>query len=286
MSNKIFKIALFALPLLLLLSCSCGHLEPIQLTKQKDIVHEARKSFVRIDVGMVMRICDKKTKTCETERAPMISGSGFVIAESPKGGTYVISAAHVCRPPFFQLKSETKGKKIDARLEVSALTKEKQRYSLSLIELDRTNDLCMLYGEDLKRPVIKMAKSAIEPGEKTLNIAAPRGILHGEAPLLIEGIYNGISREMGKSVFTMLVAGGSSGSVILNNKGEAVGMVSMMDTRFPFVVYSPTQKVLRDFVNTAMFYHAKSSINKKIEKPRKKYSNLWEKVKDLTLSRQ
>ena len=280
MSNKFFNIALVALPLLLTLSCSCGHLAASASGEvEPNILTEPRKSFLMIDVDVVRRTCNKETKTCETNTASLISGSGFVVAEAPSGGSYVITAAHVCKPSIFREREETNLEIIDYRLEISALTKEMMKFSLKAMEIDTKSDLCMLHGPDLIRPPIKIADQEMAPGERTFNIAAPRGILHGEAPLIIDGIYNGISKEVGKALYTMLVAGGSSGSVIMNAEGEAVGMVSMMDVRFPYVVYSPTHDMLRKFVDRALLWHAKSTIG--IDRAQHNISSMWEKIKNL-----
>jgi len=279
MSNKFFNVALLILPVLLMFSCSCGHLTPEASDQVADVLSSPRESFVMIDVNIVRRTCNKETKVCENDTGSLISGSGFVVAEAPSGGSYVITAAHVCRPPIFKEREETEAAIINYRLEVFAKTKEMMKFDLDVIEIDVKNDLCMLHGESLIRPVISVAEVKLRPGDETFNIAAPRGILHGEAPIIIGGIYNGDSTEVRKAVYTMLVAGGSSGSVIMNDKGEAVGMVSMMDMRFPYIVYSPTHDVLRGFVDQALFWHAKSYI--KAEKAQHNISSMWEKIKNL-----
>ena len=279
MSNKFFKIALLALPLLLTLSCSCGHLIPSAGGEESNILASPRKSFLMIDVGVVRRVCNKETKVCEASTASLISGSGFVVAEAAGGGSYVITAAHICKPPAFRERRETNTEITQYRLEVSAMTKEMMKFSLKVIEIDTKSDLCMLHGADLIRPVIKIADQQMVPGERTLNIAAPRGVLHGEAPIIIDGIYNGVSKGAQKALYTMLVAGGSSGSVIMNNKGEAVGVVSMMDMRFPYIVYSPTHEVLRKFVDRALFWHAKSAIG--VDRAQHGISSMWKRIKNL-----
>ena len=94
------------------------------------------------------------------------------------------------------------------------------------------------------------------PGDKIFNIAAPKGILFRNAPIIIDGIYNGQNADSLHDMYTMLVAGGSSGSAIMNTKGEAVGVVSLMDLRFPFIVYSPNHQALKEFVDRATMYHS------------------------------
>ena len=279
MSNKIFNIALLALPVLLMLSCSCGHLSTTLGDPADNVLTEPRKSFLMIDVDVVRRTCNKETKTCETEIASLISGSGFVVAEAPDGGSYVVSAAHVCKPGMFKEKEENNLEVINYRLEVSGVTKERMKFKLDVLEINRKNDLCMLHGPDLIRPPVKIADTKLAPGDRILNIAAPRGVLHGEAPLIIDGHFTGVSTDVKRSVYTMLVAGGSSGSVIMNDKGEAVGMVSMMDLRFPYVVYSPTHIELKNFIEKSLFYHAKSII--RADDIQREASSLWEKIKNL-----
>ena len=250
MLNRFAKALMAVGPLFLLFSCSCG---TIGSQASKNSLTIPRSSFLKIDVIMAKRNCNPETKICEIERADFISGSGFVIDRAPQGGTYVMTAAHVCEPKHILDLFFRNQKYI---LEFVGVTKEKDKFSMHVLELDHKNDLCLLYAKTLERTPIPVAEKRLLPGDKIYNIAAPRGVLYRGAPIIVDGIFNGNNQDSGHDMYTMLVAGGSSGSAIMNEKGEIVGMVSMMDLRFPFIVYSPSHANLREFANRAIIYHS------------------------------
>tara|TARA_Y100000310_G_C20505648_1_gene726282 strand:- start:99 stop:878 length:780 start_codon:yes stop_codon:yes gene_type:complete len=211
-----------------------------------------RTSFLKIEVGLIVRICSGETGACEFKHKPFISGSGFVVNKGRYKGSYIMSAGHVCDPSAIA-GIVAGGNPWD--LELSGITKEKEKYKLIVLEVDNDKDLCLLYAPDLERIPIKVAESKLLPGSKIWNIAAPSGILFRGAPVIIDGIFNGTNLDSGHDMYTMFVAGGSSGSAILNEKGEVVGLVSMMDLRFPFIVYSPSHEDISEFLHRAMAYH-------------------------------
>jgi hypothetical protein len=211
-----------------------------------------RASFLKIDVDLVVRECSEETSECELKRAPFISGSGFVVRKARHGGTYVMSAGHVCDPGAYANRVAN-GRPWS--LEFAGISKEKNEFKLYVLEVDNDKDLCLLYAPSLERIPMKVANKKLLPGSRIWNIAAPRGILYRGAPIIIDGIFNGTNQDSGHDMYTMFVAGGSSGSAILNEQGEVVGLVSMMDLRFPFIVLSPSHDDLSEFFHRAIAYH-------------------------------
>ena len=62
-----------------------------------------------------------------------------------------------------------------------------------------------------------------------INIAAPKGIFNHQAVPIFEGRFSGnvpSDKKVLKSMFTLSVAPGSSGSMVLNENGELVGMIT------------------------------------------------------------
>lgn len=252
MVQKILKSCSFVFLTLVLLSCSCATSNSGGGNAPGSLV-APRASFLKIDADIVIRSCDEETGACDLERKDFISGSGFVIKKARKKGVYVMSAGHVCDPgsyarvvaggqPFF--------------LEFNGITKEMKEYRLHVIEVDNDKDLCLMYAPELERIPIKLAEEKLMPGSRIWNVAAPRGVMYRGAPIIIDGIFNGLNQDSGHDMYTMLVAGGSSGSGILNERGELVGLVSMMDLRFPFIVYSPSHEDIAEFFHRAIAYHS------------------------------
>ena len=244
------KLVISSFLCLVFLSCSCVTLgSPVQAD---NIMTVPRSSFLKIEVGLIVRICSVETGACELKHKPFISGSGFVVKKGRYKGSYILSAGHVCDPSAYA--SIVSGGN-PWSLEFFGITKEKQKYTLHVLEVDNDRDLCLLYAPKLERLPIKIANKKLLPGSKIWNIAAPSGILYRGAPVIIDGIFNGTNQDTGHDMYTMLVAGGSSGSAILNEDGEVIGVVSMLDLRFPFIVYSPSHDDLSEFFHRAMGYH-------------------------------
>lgn len=244
------KLAMVPFLCLIFLSCSC--VTPGPATSSDNSMTVPRASFLKIEVDLAVRICNEETGMCELKRGPFISGSGFVVGKGRYKGSYVMSAGHVCDPSAYA--NIVSGGK-PWFLEFSGVTKEKKGYKLHVLEVDNEKDLCLMYAPDLERIPIKVANKKLLPGSRVWNIAAPRGILYRGAPIIIDGIFNGTNQDTGHDIYTMFIAGGSSGSAILNEDGELVGVVSMMDLRFPFIAISPSHDDISEFFHRAIAYH-------------------------------
>lgn len=251
MLYKFLKLTSSVLLSLVLLSCSCA--TPGVNSNSSSNLVVPRASFLKIDVDLVIRNCDEEGKGCSLEQGDLVSGSGFVVKRARHHGVYVMSAAHVCDPGTYA--SMIAGGR-PWHLEFSGLTKEKEAYVMTVLEVDHDKDICLLYAPKLERIPIKIADKRIMPGDKILNVAAPAGVLYRGAPIIIDGIYNGRNHDSGHDMYTMLVAGGSSGSPIMNEEGEVIGIVSMMDMRFPFIAISPAHEDVSEFFTRAIAYHS------------------------------
>lgn len=250
MLYKSLKLATVPFLCLLFLSCSC--VTPGPPVSSGNNMTVPRASFVKVEVELSVRICDEETGACEIKSGPFISGSGAVVGKGRYKGSYVISAGHVCDPSAYANIVSGGNPWV---LGFAGVTKEKKAYTMHVLEVDNEKDLCLLYAPDLERIPIKVAKRKLLPGSRIWNVAAPRGILYRGAPIIIDGIFNGTNQDTGHDMYTMFVAGGSSGSAILSEEGELVGVVSMMDLRFPFIVYSPSHDDISEFFHRAIAYH-------------------------------
>ena len=192
-------------------------------------------SFVRVEATHAIQACQtitdkdgKKGEKC-TVGAVRYTSSGAIIGHSDVDPTiaYALTAGHSCQ-------KKIKDKKIDGfSLTTVASTYVTLSYrgvlkGAEIVAYDMTADVCVLKVTGYKarhRPrVIPISKKMPRMGEKVYNPAAPRGIFGPGMLLMFDGYYAGVGYKS-YMFFTLPTKPGSSGSPILNAKGELVSMI-------------------------------------------------------------
>tara|TARA_Y100001937_G_C7082130_1_gene313520 strand:- start:45 stop:860 length:816 start_codon:yes stop_codon:yes gene_type:complete len=214
----------------------------------------AKKSFVKIETLV-------KFKTCQPNEDPSIcdpymmfsSGSGMVIFYQSRKA--ILTAAHVCKVDEFDgMLGPLKGSKVALR----AIDRDNKEFFINVIKYDVDLDICLLDANDL--PIKALNISSVRPvyGDRVYNISAPVGIADGEMVPLYEGFFFGESE--GRAFYSIPTIGGSSGSAILNIKGELVGMIHSVHYRFHHISLSVTHRNLWNFVNSS-YKNTSESLN-------------------------
>ena len=169
------------------------------------------------------------------------SASGFIV-NLQEDGAFIITAAHFCENdviPREGLKLESKYK---------ARTINGKQHNSVLLHYQRDIDVCLMFAKDMiedVQPVI-IASEAPRPGDKVYNISAPASIyMPGMAPIL-DGRYNGELDD--SSCYTLPAAPGSSGSMIVDEKGNLVGMVHSVYMNFHVITLSTNYSNLKTFI--------------------------------------
>ena len=233
---KDFKIAL---GLLLVFSVSCSH----HRNTVKNIL--PRQSFVKIQKIVEATMCHPKNKDlCITKRFGA-TASGAVVGEA-KDGAYVLTAAHVC----IDERAKKFLSKVKHKMFFYAIDIDRVYMPVEIVAADQRNDLCIVYVKKLQKPAMQIAVDAPEPGDRVYNLAAPIGIYDRNMMPIFEGFYNGDSGS--RAIYSLPAIGGSSGSPIMNHRGELIGMVSAAYVRFTHIAISPKFKPTISFVNGTM----------------------------------
>jgi len=235
--NRVYSILI--LTVFLLLNSCTTHL------KASKTLSEVKKSIFKIEVWVLPPSCDKEKGVCipgEGKYELFSTGTGAWVHH--KGRKVVLTAAHVCDI----------GGKIDimkhmgAKIKIEAIDRINRVHSTSQLKFNRRLDLCLLEIRDMKFkiPALKMSVKAPEYGERLYNIGAPLGVVDGEMVPVFEGFFFG--NDTYHAHYSIPAIGGSSGSPIINIKGEVVGMIHSVHYRFHHISLSPRYNDLWNFL--------------------------------------
>ncbi len=221
------------------------------------ILNEARNSFVKIivenevvvtdctDFELMNDLCDSASISSEGYQ---IFGSGIIINRNNEN--YILTANHICAQmidgPVTSL-SGVKGIMLSAPF---AMTLDGMLQKVDIVKQDAENDLCLLdFERSTEYTGINIYNDYLIPGERVYNLAAPRGVFQPGNVLIFEGFYTGINTTANNSMtFSVYAEEGSSGSAIINNKGELVSIVHSTLTIINNVALGSSSESLREFL--------------------------------------
>jgi len=167
------------------------------------------------------------------------TGSGLVVGTTINGNAAVLTANHVCNPPplLIAIFAENMNKVI------SVTDFYGNTYDGKIILTDLKDDLCLLEVEGFTNQGVPLTRDELYIGEKVYSVAAPMAFFSPGMVPLLDGYYSGdiFSSNGMDSVYTVPAREGSSGSSILNSRGEIVGVVHSSLTGFQSVTICATQ---------------------------------------------
>ena len=190
-----------------------------------------RHAFVQIQHSVEVHGCgtDPVTKEEKCQKAVMqyvSSGSYVFHSEVSQGTSYVLTAGHSCESkiPKIQMiegfRIENKGSKFKT-VDLNGF-----KHNAEVVMINRRFDMCLLRVSNVitSPPVLKLAKKEPKRGETVINMAAPHGLFWPGTVLIFKGQFAGY-HDRGYSVYTIPTKPGSSGSPIINNKKELIGII-------------------------------------------------------------
>jgi len=151
------------------------------------------------------------------------SGSGLLMWAN--GRPIFLTAAHVCTHDFPEI-FEQQGIKFSVRLEsiIKIRNTSGKFLETEVITLDEKKDLCALSVPSMVAPPVKVSHKPPKIGDPIYAISAPYGINSPTMTLIFSGYYSGHDKRW--HFFTIPTRPGSSGSVVLNENFQAVGMLN------------------------------------------------------------
>jgi S1-C subfamily serine protease len=199
-----------------------------------------RESFIKIVSKVEATMCDEDG--CE-EQVMNWYGSGAIVKHTLKK-SFVLTAAHICNKNYIADELLDPDELI-VRFRLhdhNGITHKGRVY-----KMDLDNDVCILRTRRIHdAQPIELSGDGPYKWEKVYNLAGPMGFAGRTYVPLVEGYYSGFTSK--QMIFTCPAIGGSSGSPIFNRKGELVGMISAVHTRYPIVSMSPHYHVIKKLV--------------------------------------
>ncbi len=110
-------------------------------------------------------------------------------------------------------------------------------------------DLCLLETEDEWGVPLYISLEKPKHGDRVWNMAAPSGMFAPGMLLIFDGYYSGKKED--SDYYTIPAAPGSSGSSILNYRGDIIGVIHSAILKFPNLAACVTQEQIISFLNKA-----------------------------------
>ncbi|MBK25090.1 MAG: hypothetical protein CME70_19485 [Halobacteriovorax sp.] len=194
-------------------------------------------------------------RTCMPQMVGSVSLSGTLI-RTPQGNTGVLTAAHgiILDPRDFHDPDQLEG------VVATATSFDLIRLNHPPLELAGSpkcnigNDVCFLpVNVPRGTPVLSISSSAPTWGDMVwyagnpLSVSSERGF-PGTLPLF-SGYFSGTPRNQSAlGMYTLFAAPGSSGSPIVNSRGQVVGVVQAVHSRLPVISLSISHAALLVFL--------------------------------------
>jgi S1-C subfamily serine protease len=247
--KHILKLAVLSLSILSL-NCT-SHTNCLGLNDAKDsiinITHTHNKTVLPYDsfVKLVKNVSDKNGNPLYSSVA-----SGIVLSHG-SDHTKILTARHFCTS--IEGKESTIPEELyPLKDETVIIDVEKNIHTMLFYTFDDKQDICAVITKKIEQPAIVLSPVAPQRGEKVFNIAAPLGISDGKAVLLFEGYYAGDLKSpltgLNSSLYSIPTKSGSSGSAILNEHGELIGITYAGVSEFESICIAVPWKDLKRFI--------------------------------------
>jgi len=204
---------------------------------------------VKLTTWIIPETCLIDSGICKLQKPWKVKsvGSGVVIGRS-ENASYILTAAHVCshvKKNVIIIREKPYTYNYSSNINVT--DSFGNDHSSILIDKDIKIDVCLLLVHDSWAAPVPIAQNLPAMGDKVYNMAAPMGIFTPGMTLMFDGLYSGQDGEV--SFFTIPSWPGCSGSAVINDDGQLVGMIHSMPKEFPAFALSIRLQDIQDFAS-------------------------------------
>ena len=242
---KYFKI--LALLFFLAIITSCAHSNVQTLDPVQTLLKQAKKSFVKIEVSVWNLNCVEKggKKECTKEKLGGAWGSGSVV--NYKGKKHILTVAHICESQSLSAMAQITKQKLVYDFIATVEANKWDSYSAMPVKISHENDICLMSVSDIDAPFLRMSNKKPVYGQKVYTVASPGGLAENGMVPTFEGRFLGLND--GRAYYSVPAIGGSSGSPLINSKGQIIGVTHSVYAYFHHVTVSTSFEELWKFLD-------------------------------------
>ncbi len=238
-------IVVFTLIALVLSIKSSDNLEDVDFQKDNFVNLKIKSElYACIGNGDTGSISSLEDICINTGTLSESTASGLSI-KSVDGKTYTLTAAHFC--------SVYVNQSVDLGVimsQVWIVNNEGQTFRGEIVYSDDSSDLCLVSSSMPLEEDIELASSLPVTGEKIYAISSPLSISEDGVLLHFEGFFSGCNSKR-ICFYTIPATHGSSGSIVFNENGKAIGMIQMVPVEFDNVSIGIGRDTISEFLREA-----------------------------------
>jgi len=212
------------------------------------------ESFIMVsqDIMSFEQLCDENGDNCLP--VPVLkdrmsgTGSGVIIGELD-GKSLVLTAGHVCNG-IDTMENPSNTFTLQYTMELTSGYGNEAIGTVVSIDVD--NDLCLVIADEYLGPSIPVSSSSPLLHEKIYTMASPLGLAVPLAVPVFDGYFAGEVSTL--FVFTIPAAPGSSGSPIMNSRGEVVSIISAAAVSFDEYAIGCQTSALQNFLLSSGYF--------------------------------